>query len=120
MKTPEEVIKLFGISNQLLENDLDRVERALAIDLGRGHQKTLQKDQTYYPQIDRAIRVEAASMAEHYEVFYSLEKSIRSLIADTLQAADGDKWWDSGRIPPKIKADAEDRRQREVDTGTTP
>jgi hypothetical protein len=120
VKTHEELIKLFGISNQLVENDLDNVERRLAIDLGRGHQKTLEKDQTYYPQIDRAIRIEAASMAEHYEVFYSLEKSIRSLIADTLQAATSDKWWDSGRIPPKIKTDAEDRRQREVDTGTTP
>lgn len=118
--TLEEQVKLFAMSNQLLENDLDRVERALGIDLERGHEKTLEKDQDYYPQLDRAVRQEAAGMARHYEVFYSLEKSIRALISDTLEAAETDKWWDSGRIPPKIKTDADGRMKREVDTGITP
>lgn len=120
MKTVEEYVKLFGISNQLLENDLDRVERSLGLDLGRSHQKTLQGDDTYYPQIDRAVRAQAASMAEHYEVFYSLERTIRDLIADTLQATFGDSWWSSGRVPDKIKTEAEGRQQREIDTGMTP
>lgn len=119
-KTLEEQIKLFGISNQLIENDLDRVERECAIDLGRGHERTIEKDQDYYPQIDRAFRQEASSMAKHYEIFYSLEKSIRSLISETLEAAEPGGWWDSGRIPTKIKTDAEDRMSREVDTGITP
>lgn len=119
-KTLEEQIKLFGISNQLLENDLDRVERELAIDLGRGHLKLLEKDQDYYPQIDQEIRQEAAKMSMHYEIFYSLEKSIRSLISDTLEAAKPTGWWDSGRVLPKIKSDAEGRMKKEVDTGVTP
>lgn len=119
-KTLEEQIKLFGISNQLVENDLDRVEREYAIDLGRGHERTIEKDQDYYPQIDRAFRQEALSMSKHYEIFYSLEKSIRNLIAETLKAAEPGGWWESGRIPPKIKTDAEDRMVREVDTGITP
>jgi hypothetical protein len=114
-----EALKLFAISNQLAENDLDRIEREFAIDLGRGHTATLEKDQTYYPQIDRAIRQEAAGMSQHYEIFYSLEKSIRSLVADTLQTADGDKWWEAGRLPPKIKQDGEARLQREIDSGMT-
>lgn len=118
--TLEEQIKLFAMSNQLLENDLDRVERELGIDLDRGHEKTLEKDQDYYPQLDRAVRQEAASMSKHYEIFYSLEKSIRTLISDTLEAADTNSWWDSGRIPQKIKTDAQDRMKREVDTGITP
>jgi hypothetical protein len=120
VKTVEEFVKLFGISNQMLENELDRVEKDLGVDLRRGHQRTLQKDETYYPQIDRAIRLEAAAMAEHYEIFYSLENSIRGLIADTLQAAAGDTWWDSGRVPAQVKTDAEARRKREIDTGMTP
>lgn len=114
-----EALKLFAISNQLAENDLDRIEREFAIDLGRGHTATLDKDQTYYPQIDRAIRQEAAGMSQHYEIFYSLEKSIRSLVADTLQTADGDNWWEEGRLPPKIKQDGEARLQREIDSGMT-
>jgi len=116
----EDRLKLFAISNQLLENALDRVERDLGVDLGRGHQKTLEKDQDYYPQIERDIRQEASSMSQHYEVFYSLEKSIRRLIVDTLAAAEPAGWWSTGRVPPKIKTDAEGRMQKEIDSGVTP
>lgn len=116
----DETIKLFAISNQLVENDLDRVEREFSIDLGRGHARSLEADQTYYPQIDRAVRQEAARMGEHYEVFYSLEKSIRTLVADTLEAAAGEQWWASGRVPTKVKAEAEARMERDLESGTTP
>lgn len=116
----DEQIKLFAICNQLLENDLDRVERELGIDLARGHRKTADQDQDYYPQIDREIRQEAANMSDHYEVFYSLENSIRGLITDTLAAAEPGGWWDSGRIPQHIKTDAEGRMKKEVDSGVTP
>jgi len=113
-------LKLFAISNQMLEHELDRVEREFAIDLRRGHTRDVESDDTYYPQIDKAIRQEAAQMAQHYEVFYSLEKSIRSLVSDTLHGSVGDAWWDSGRIPAKIRTDAEARMQREIDSGNTP
>jgi len=119
MNTIEEAIKLFAISNQLAENDLDRIEREFAVDLGRAHTAALEKDETYYPQIERQIRQEAASMSQHYEIIYSLEKTIRSLVADTLQTAEGDTWWNAGRVPIKIKADAEARLQREIDSGMT-
>src|SRR5258705_3666515 len=115
----ERRIKLFAISNQLLENDLDRIEREYAIDLPRGHQRNVERDETYYPQLDRAIRHEASRMAQHYEVFYSLEKSIRSLVADTLEAADGETWWSGTRVPAKVKQEAEARMQREIDSGMT-
>jgi hypothetical protein len=120
MKQFQEALKLFAISNQLAENDLDRIEREFAVDLNREHTSALQKDETYYPQIDRAIRQEAASMSQHYEVFYSLEKSIRSLVGDTLQTADGDLWWQGARVLAKIKSDADGRLQREIDSGMTP
>ncbi len=120
VKTIEEEIKLFAISNQLLENDLDRIEREYTIDLGRGHDRTIEQDQDYYPQIDRAVRQEASSMSKHYEIFYSLENSIRSLISETLEEAEAGEWWESGRVPEKIKTDADARMSREVDTGITP
>jgi hypothetical protein len=115
----EEWLKLFAVSNQLLENDLDRIEREHGLDLRRGHQRTVERDETYYPQIDDAIRNEAARMAQHYEVFYSLEKSIRTLVSDTIEAADGKTWWSGPRVPPKVKQDAESRMQREIDSGVT-
>ena len=116
----ENIFKLFGISNQLLENDLDRVERELGIDLARTHQKTLEKDQDYYPQIERDIRQDASAMSLQYEVFYSLEKSIRRLIAVTLDAAKPEGWWASGCVPETVKTAAEDRMRKEIDSGVTP
>lgn len=106
--------------NQLLENDLDRIEREFAVDLGRGHVKALEQDQDYYPQLDRAVRQEAKSMSSHYEVFYSLEKSIRGLISETLDDVEPAGWWSSGRIPEVVKREAEGRMQRELDSGMTP
>lgn len=114
-------IKLFAITSQLVEHDLDRVEVEFGIDLGRDHRRTIEADQDYYPQIETAIRAEAAAMAPHYEVIYSLESSIRRFVDDLLTTAENPaSWWDSGRVPAQIKKDAEGRRKRELDTGMTP
>lgn len=114
----EDAIKLFGMTSQLMEHDLDRVEREHTLDLRRGHQSGSDVDEAYYPQIEAAIRAEAAEMAPHYEVFYSLETTIRRLVREQLQTTD-EAWW-STRIPTQIRTDSEKRRQREVDTGVTP
>jgi hypothetical protein len=119
----DEALKVFGLTAQLIEHELDQVENSLGLDLGRGDKslEATSQDHDYYPQIEQAIRTEAAAMAPHYEMFYSLEKTIRSLVADTLEAEDGESWWSAGnRIPPRIKSDCEHRRQREIDTGNTP
>ncbi len=113
-------IQLFAMANFLVEHDLDRVEREFAIDLRRGHTQTIEADADYYPQIEVAIRAEAARMAPHYEVVYSLERTIRGLVSDILAESDGEDWWNEGRVPQRIKSDAEDRQKREVDTGMTP
>jgi hypothetical protein len=115
-----EALKLFGMTTQLLEHDLDRIEKEYVVDLQRGHRASLDADDSYYPQIERDIRAEAAAMAPHYEMFYSLESTIRRLIADTLEEASGDDWWNSGCVPQQIKSDAEARRQKEIDSGMTP
>jgi hypothetical protein len=116
----EQRIKLFAISNQLLENDLDRVEREHAIDLGRDHQRTLSKDQDYYPQLERELRQEAALMGDHYEVFYSLERTIRAFVSETLEVAAPGAWWAGSRVPEKIRNDAQARMKKEIDAGVTP
>jgi hypothetical protein len=114
-------IKLFGMTNLLLESDLNEVEVRHALDLRRGHKGALDADERYYPQIESDIRSEAALMAPHYEVFYSLETAIRRLISDSLEAEDGSEWWETeGRVPEKLQADVEKRRKREIDSGMTP
>lgn len=117
-RTVEDAIKLFAITSQLIEHDLDQVEREHAVDLRRDHGPIADVDESYYPQIESAIRSEAARMAPHYEVFYSLETTIRRMVEGQLLDADED-WW-VARVPEKIRNDAEDRRQREVDAGVTP
>ena len=115
-----EALKLFAITNQMVELELDRVEREIGHDLDRRHIRTIESDRDYYPQIETAFRAEAAQMAPHYEVFYSLEKSIRRLVGDSIQSVEGDAWWDAARVPQTIKTDVKNRRKREVDTGMTP
>jgi hypothetical protein len=114
-----DAIKRFGMTNQMLEHDLDRIEQQFMIDLGRSHVASMPLDEDYYPQIEQSVRAEAASMAPHYQTFYSLEKTIRGLVSDALVDTHGESWWDT-RVPPKIKTDAEFRLQRDIETGTTP
>lgn len=76
-RTPEQALKLFVFSNQLAERELDRVEGSYEVDLARDHRPTV-GDEDYYPQTEEAIRGEAASMAPHYEIFYSKLRRHRS------------------------------------------
>jgi Swt1-like HEPN len=114
-----ESMKLFGMTTQLIEHDLDRVEGEFAVDLRRDHQSLISADEAYYPQIESEIRAEAASMAPHYEVFYSLETSIRRLVAESLEAEHGDDWWET-TVPEQIRKDAQKAKKNELEAGTTP
>jgi len=112
----EDKIRLFGFSHSALERELDRVEESLKIDLGRPEEN--ERDEDYYPQFDQALRKEAAVMGEHYELFYCLEKSIRKLVAETLEAQHGETWWDT-QVPDAIRQNAKINIQREIDSGVT-
>lgn len=111
-------IKLFGMSHQMAERDLDVVEQRLAIDLDREWFRQDDKDQEYYPQFTAAVRTEAAAMAEHYEVFYCLEKSIRELVRSKLDAELGVGWWDTA-VPDPVKQNVARNIERERDSGVT-
>jgi len=59
-------------------------------------------------------------MAKHYEVFYSLEKVIRTLVADTIETAEkGPDWWSSARVPAVVQTEVASRVQKELDAGVT-
>jgi hypothetical protein len=112
----EERIRLFGLSHAAVERELDRVQDELKIDLQRSERE--QKEEEYYPQFDQALRTEASEMGRHYELFYCLEKSIRRLIGETLEAQHGENWW-ATRVPQSIRDNATVNMQREVDSGVT-
>lgn len=112
-----ERIKLFGLSNPALEAELDRVETELTINLGRDEFATGVSDDLL-PGFDQALRDEAAVMREHYGVFYCLEGSIRTIIADMLEQAYAGEWWHLS-VPEDVRVEAEAQRQREIDSGVT-
>lgn len=112
----EDHIKLFGMSHALVERDLDKVEREYRVDLQREPKDD--RDQDYYPQFPHALRVEAAGMARHYELFYCLEKSIRNLVAETLKGAHGENWW-TRCVPQPVRDNVKKNTQRELDSGVT-
>ena len=53
----------------MTERELDAVEDALKLDLQRVRPKSKDRDEEFYPQFDEAVRHEASSMAQHYEIF---------------------------------------------------
>jgi hypothetical protein len=104
------------MSHALVERELDKVERAHGIDLQR--ERKDDREQDYYPQFAHALRIEAARMARHYEVFYCLEKSIRNLVAETLKAAHGETWW-TKCVPQSVRDNVQKNVRREIDSGIT-
>jgi Swt1-like HEPN len=112
----EDKILIFGMSNALIERELDKVEGKLKIDLQRSIED--EKDEEYYPQFYNELRVEARRMSKHYELFYCLENSIRRLVAETLGAEYGENWWETA-VPGKIKENVKTSMQREIDSGIT-
>lgn len=110
-------LKSFGMTIQLIEADIDRIEQDHQVQL-RPEQDE-ERDETYYPQFDELVRAEASSMSHHYQLFYCLEKTIRSLISETLEETKGANWWDNDCVPGKIHEDVAKRIKREVDSGIT-
>ncbi|MDP1645488.1 MAG: Swt1 family HEPN domain-containing protein [Thiobacillus sp.] len=115
-----ERIKAFGMTNQMVIEDLTRLAALHGVDLGHVPVTAQTVEGVYYPQFDASVRTEAAQMAKHYEVFYCLEKSIRELVSETIEAAEKSvEWWSSARVPANIQADVSARIQKELDAGVT-
>lgn len=114
-------LKQFVISNQLAEHELRQIESRYDIDLGLSSEsrEAQQIESDYYPQIETQFRREAKKMAPEYELFYSLERSIRSLISETLEEAEGEGWWKSARISEEIRQEVAKSQQSEEDSGIT-
>lgn len=113
----ESKIRLFTLANSLAENNLDKIEKDLDLDLGR-KELVEAKKKDYYLQFSAEFRSEAKEMAEHYEVFYCLERSIRSLVVQLMKEKYGDNWW-TEKVNPAIVANVENNIKREEESGFT-
>jgi hypothetical protein len=110
----EHSIRYFGLNNIAIENDLRRVSREKKIQL-RPSQTKSERD-TYYSQISQHIRHDAAIMAQHYELFYSLEVSIRDTIRARLEEIDKENWWEKF-VPQAIRDNAALNKKKETEAG---
>lgn len=113
----ENIIKLFGVTNQFAELDLKRIEDKYKIDLGR-NKKIVRKDKVYYPQFDLVVRNEASEMSKNYEIFYCLEKTIRKMISEKMFSSVGENWW-VDKVPQYEKDEVKKRMKAEMDAGVT-
>jgi Swt1-like HEPN len=113
-------LKSFGMTNQMLAEDLSRIGKLYSVDFGHLSGESRKVEDVYYPQFEAIVRKEAALMSKHYELFYSLEKSIRALVSETIETAEKtEDWWASSRVPAAVKTEVGSRIQREIDTGMT-
>ncbi len=113
----ESKIRLFTLANSITENQLDKVESELNLDLGRKELIEV-KRKDYYLQFSSDFRTEAKEMAEHYEVFYCLERSIRSLVVQLMKEKYGESWWET-KVTPAIVANVDINIKREEEPGFT-
>lgn len=112
-------VRSFAMTNMLLESELDKIEEKYDIDLGRQDRSASQIEEKYYPQFDSSLRSEAKKMSMHYELFYCLEKSIRQLITDILDAPGNEDWWDN-QVPDQVKQNVKKSIKRETEAAVTP
>lgn len=118
----EEQVKAFGMTNMLLETELDAIEKKYGIEFKTksAEKDTTDIEQAYFPQFPKALRDEAAEMARSYELFYCLEKTIRLQISEMLEEKYGENWWKDPVIPQIIVGEVKKRIQRERESGITP
>jgi hypothetical protein len=109
-------IKLFALANSLTENQLNKIENELNLNLGRIEKKEGQA-KSYYLQFNSDYRKEARMMAQHYEVFYCLEKSIRSLVVQLMFEKYGIEWWE--KVKEEIRKSVDLNIKREEESGFT-
>lgn len=118
----EDQVKAFGMTNMLLESDIEAIEKKYDIELINHPERTSASEieQAYFPQFESSLREEASQMARSYELFYCLEKTIRKQIGDMLESRHGDGWWKTPVIPQHIVGEVKKRIQRERESGITP
>jgi hypothetical protein len=112
-------LKVFHLSNALVNAELDGVEHQFAVTLGhRGAVAAEEKHGALYLQFPTQLRTEAGEMGGHYELFYCLENSIRDLVATALEAAAGPEWWDL-KVPQAVKDNVDKNLTREREAGVS-
>jgi hypothetical protein len=76
----DDYLRSFGMSGLIVTEELKSIEQKFSVELGHLPRASQQSTTEYYPQFEQSVRLEAAQMARHYELFYCLEQAIRKLV----------------------------------------
>ena len=68
--------------------------------------------------IETKLSLEAKQMSRHYEVFYSLERSIRLLIENVMESKFGKDWWET-KVDYRVRENVKRNMEYELDTPHT-
>lgn len=112
---PQNIIRLFGMTTLQIKSSIESIEKSHQIKLSP-ESSELQFDHIQYSQFDFDIRQRAKRMSFHYEIFYCLENSIRTIIREVLTRRFGQDWWDKA-VEEKIRNEVADRMRRDQDSG---
>ncbi|MFI5089057.1 MAG: Swt1 family HEPN domain-containing protein [Terriglobales bacterium] len=106
-------LKLFGMQNLILESDLRKLEDSgIQIE----HVKTIKREEVVDLELfEQDILKQARRMADFYELYYSLENSIRRLISERLAEKHGANWW-KDKVPEGVQKTVKEKQQDERDT----
>ncbi len=110
----DHTIELFVFKCAAIETGL----RAIIAEFGTGGYGALSQTddeqlEPFIKQFDISNRKNAARMSRYYEIFYLLENDIRRLIAETMEAAHGTRWWDTC-VPAGVLEEVRKNREREA------
>lgn len=118
----EDQIKSFGMTNMLIESDLERIESQFSLKFRqtqKDEDKSNEIENAYFPQFEKSLRDEASQMARSYELFYCLERTIRKQISSMLVESHGSGWWNNTVIPENIFLEVKKRIKKEQESAIT-
>ena len=106
------------MSGHIVTEELKSIEQKFGIELGHVPRASQQSATEYYPQFEQTVRTEAAQMAQHYELFYCLDKPSGSLSLRLWRKRFGANWWEE-KVPQQIRDEVKRLVKNEVDSGIT-
>jgi hypothetical protein len=104
---------IFTMKNLMLEGELAKLEKS-GIELG--HIQTMQRNELVDTDLfEHEILRKAKKMADFYVLYFSLENSVRKLIADVLSEKHGVEWWEK-KVPAGVKENVKKLQKEERET----
>lgn len=97
-------IRAFGMTGFQIRDDISNIEKTKIVNLIPRQRAEKVRKLEGYDQFEGSIRSDAASMSEYYEIFFCLEVSIRQLVENILEDAEGVDWWNSDRVSREFRS----------------